>query len=240
MTYEVKGAKLVELPFLEHHLSDRSATDNVLVVGEQVGAEGIIQTVVKVGFDRILCTDIMPLEPKSELDNIISERQNVKFIQHDFVEFPEDESFQYIVCINVLEHFGMNYAEFHGFSGALSGDDYIRWNHDLRAIRKMIGLLKKNKKAKIIITVPCGQPLYSGDLNTGNKMPMLRRYDIVRINLIKQLIQESNMSIKETFYITEDFETWYETDDSISTPQFAHLQNPYSPNGLWAFTITSI
>ena len=37
--------------------------------------------------------------------------------------------------------------------------DYIRWNHDLRAIEKMIKLLSKD--GKIIITVPAGQPILS-------------------------------------------------------------------------------
>lgn len=240
MGYEVKGAKLVELPFLQNSLQDRNTTDNILVVGEQVGAEGIIQTIVEIGFDRILCTDIMPMIDDSELHKITLEHSNVTFVQQDFVEFPEEEQFQYIACINVLEHFGMNYAEFQGFSGALAGDDYIRWNHDLRGINKMIRLLKKNKEAKIIITVPCGQPIFSGDLNPNNKMPMLRRYDDVRIHLIKRMVTESNMKLEEVFYITQDFNTWYESDHLVSTQQFFHLQNPYSPNAIWAFTITHI
>jgi hypothetical protein len=238
MGYEIKGAKLVEIPFLKHHISDRSSTDNILVVGEQIGVEGVIQTIVDVGFNQVVCTDIMAMPTGCELYNITQQHANVKFIQHDFVEFPEDQTFQYIACINVLEHFGMNYAEFHGFSGGLAGDDYIRWNHDLRGIQKMITLLNKNKTAKIIITVPCGQPIFSGDLNQNNKMPMLRRYDEVRINLIKQMVSELNMQLDEVFYVSEDFTTWYETDYHVSTPQYFQLQNPYSPNAIWAFTIT--
>lgn len=240
MGYEIKGAKLVEIPFLENHISDRRPTDNILVVGEQIGTEGIIQTIVRVGFEKILCTDIMDMPDNCELHTIVQQQPNVEFIQHDFVEFPETQTFQYIACINVLEHFGMNYAQFHGFSGTLAGDDYIRWNHDLRGIHKMIKLLNKHPNAKIIITVPCGQPIFSGDLNTDNKMPMLRRYDIVRINLIKQMVSELNMKLEETFYITEDFQTWYETDSLVSTPQYAQLQNPYSPNAIWAFTLTHL
>lgn len=238
MGYEIKGAKLVEIPFLYKHISDRSLTDNILVVGEQVGAEGIIQTIVDVGFNEIICTDIMSMPSDCELHRIIQQHENVQFIQHDFVEFPEEHTFQYIVCINVLEHFGMNYAEFHGFSGVLAGDDYIRWNHDLRGIHKMIKLLNKHPKAKIIITVPCGQPIFSGDLNQTNKMPMLRRYDDVRINLIKQMVTELHMTLDEVYYVSEDFTTWYETDYHVSAQQYFQLQNPYSPNAIWAFTIT--
>lgn len=240
MGYEIKGAKLVELPFLESHISDRSATDNILVVGEQIGTEGIIQTIVQVGFNQIICTDIMDMPTDSELHKITQQEPTVQFIQHDFVEFPEDQTFQYIACINVLEHFGMNYAEFHSFSGEFAGNDYIRWNHDLRGIRKMIKLLNTNSNAKIIITVPCGQPIYSGDLNPNNKMPMLRRYDEVRINLIKQMVSELNMKLEEKFYVTEDFNTWYETDYLVSSPQYNQIQNPYSPNAIWAFTLTHL
>ena len=104
----------------------------------------------------------------------------------------------------------------------------------------MIKLLNKNPRAKIIITVPCGPPILGGDLNHSNKMPMLRRYDDTRINLIKQMISETNMQLHEKFYITEDFTTWYETDSSISTQQFFQMQNPYTPNAIWAFTISHI
>ena len=132
----------------------------------------------------------------------------------------------------------MNFAEFHGFSGALAGDDYIRWNHDLRAIQKMVTLLSDNSNAKIIITVPGGQPVLTGDINPGNKMPFLRRYDILRIKLIEEMLGSMKVNLKNTFYYSKDFVEWFESDISITDPQYFHANNPYTPNVIWAFTIS--
>jgi hypothetical protein len=129
----------------------------------------------------------------------------------------------------------MNFAEFSGFAGEYAGDDYIRWNHDLRAIEKMITLL--NKDGKIIITVPAGQPILSGDINPGNKMPFLRRYDEMRIKLIEQLINKNGMKIENTFFYSENFNDWFESDMVITTPQYSQNNNPYTPNMIWAFTL---
>jgi hypothetical protein len=129
----------------------------------------------------------------------------------------------------------MNFAEFSGFAGEYAGDDYIRWNHDLRAIEKMITVL--NKDGKIIITVPAGQPILSGDINPGNKMPFLRRYDEMRINLIMDLANKNGMEIQNTFFYSENFNDWFESDKVITTPQYSQANNPYTPNMIWAFTM---
>jgi hypothetical protein len=129
----------------------------------------------------------------------------------------------------------MNFAEFSGFAGEYAGDDYIRWNHDLRAIEKMIKVL--NKDGKIIITVPAGQPILSGDINPGNKMPFLRRYDEMRINLIMDLANKNGMEIQNTFFYSENFNDWFESDKVITTPQYSQANNPYTPNMIWAFTM---
>jgi hypothetical protein len=129
----------------------------------------------------------------------------------------------------------MNFAEFSGFAGEYAGDDYIRWNHDLRAIEKMITLL--NKDGKVIITVPAGQPILSGDINPGNKMPFLRRYDDMRIKLIEQMVNKNGMKIENTFFYSENFNDWFESDSVITTPQYSQANNPYTPNMIWAFTL---
>jgi hypothetical protein len=131
----------------------------------------------------------------------------------------------------------MNFAEFHGFSGVLAGDDYIRWNHDLRAIQKMVKLLSDNPNAKVIITVPAGQPILTGDINPGNKMPFLRRYDSVRISLIKEMLESMNLILSNTFFYSENFNDWFESDISITEPKYSQANNPYTPNMIWAFTI---
>jgi hypothetical protein len=184
MDFEIKGTKLVEIPYLERELSEQKESDKVLIVGERIATEGILQAVLKNPFTSCLCTDIMPMGPGSTLERIIDADKRVTFVQQDFILAEEETKYDYIICINVLEHFGMNFAEFSGFAGEYAGDDYIRWNHDLRAIEKMITLLSKD--GKIIITVPAGQPILSGDINPGNKMPFLRRYDEMRIKLIEK------------------------------------------------------
>lgn len=239
-TFEIKGTKLVEIPYLKNELYHQSSSDNILIVGERIATEGILQTVLQNDFNTCLCTDIMPMGCGSTLEKIIKKDNRVSFIQEDFIETNEQQQYDYIICINVLEHFGMNFAEFHGFSGALAGDDYIRWNHDLRAIQKMIALLNDNPKSKIIITVPAGSPILSGDVNiekTGNKMPMLRRYDWVRIELIKDMIKDACINIEEKYYYSADFVEWYEGDESITNLEYVHLQNPHTPNMIWAFTL---
>jgi len=239
--FVIIGTKLIEIPYLEFKLSDQSSSDNVLIVGERVATEGILQAVLKKDFNSCLCTDIMPMGVDSTLEKIIKRDSRVSFLQEDFIELDEKQEYDYIICINVLEHFGMNFQEFHGFSGALAGDDYIRWNHDLRAIQKMITLLNDNPKSKIIITVPAGPPVLSGDTtfgeNDGNKMPKLRRYDEPRINLIKDMLKESNINIEEKYYYSKDLEEWFESDYTIIQPQYLHLQNSYTPNMIWAFTL---
>ena len=235
--FEIKGTKIVELPYLEKQLVSQAKTDSILIVGEHVATEGILQTVLKRDFSECVCTDIQAIGKNSTLEKIIAEDSRVSFLQQDFVEAAEDKKYDYIICINVLEHFGMNFIESYGFSGILAGDDYIRWNHDLRAIQKMITLLSDNPNAKIIVTVPAGQPILTGDINLGNKMPLLRRYDNLRINLIKEMLDSMKVFLSDTFYYSENFEDWFQTDASITNPQYAQASNPFTPNIIWAFTI---
>lgn len=237
MDFEIKGTKLVEIPYLEKELSEQKQSDKILIVGERIATEGILQAVLKRPFKSCLCTDIMPMGIDSTLEKIIAKDNRVEFVQQDFILAEEDTKYDYIICINVLEHFGMNFAEFSGFAGEYAGDDYIRWNHDLRAIEKMIKLLNKNNNSKIIITVPAGQPILSGDINPGNKMPFLRRYDELRIKLIEQIAIKNNTKIESKFFYSENFNDWFESDISITSPQYAQANNPYSPNIIWGFTL---
>jgi hypothetical protein len=238
MEFEIKGTKLVEIPYLEEALSEQKDSDKILIVGERIATEGILQAVLKRPFLSCLCTDIMPMGKGSTLEKIIDTDKRVSFIQQDFILSEEETKYDYIICINVLEHFGMNFNEFSGFAGEYAGDDYIRWNHDLRAIEKMITMLKDSERSKIIITVPAGQPILAGDINPGNKMPFLRRYDQVRISIIEALVNKNRLKIKNTFFYSENFNDWFESDSSITSPQYISANNPYTPNMIWAFTIT--
>ena len=108
MISEIKGTKLVEIPYLDMELENQNK--NVLIVGERIGNEGIIETIFK-KTKTITCTDIMEMKSESILSEIIEKNPTVKFIQKDFLTFDESKKFDYIVCINVLEHFGMNFSK---------------------------------------------------------------------------------------------------------------------------------
>lgn len=237
MEFEIKGTKLVEIPYLEEALSEQKESDKILIVGERIATEGILQAVLKRPFLSCLCTDIMTMGEGSTLEKIIERDKRVSFLQQDFILSEEKTKYNYIICINVLEHFGMNFNEFSGFAGEYAGDDYIRWNHDLRAIEKMIKVLDKSERSKIIITVPAGQPIMAGDINPGNKMPFLRRYDQVRIGIIEDLVRKNGMEIQNTFFYSENYNDWFESDVSITSPQYYPACNPYTPNIIWAFTL---
>jgi hypothetical protein len=235
--YEIKGSKLIELTYLSDQLFSQEETSEILIVGERMGNEGVVQEVMKKNFQSILCTDIIDIEKGYALDKIINSDSRVKFQKQDFVSFSEDKKFDYILCINVLEHFGMNYYEYPGFEEVISGDDYIRWNHDLRAIKKMIALLKEGRNSKIIITVPIGQPINIGDINDSNKMPFCRRYEISRINYICEMVKSMKMNIENKYYYSPDFENWYDLDSrTMHANNYGHI-SPNSSNGIWAFTI---
>jgi len=234
MKSEIKGTKLVEIPYITQEMTE--VGKKVLIVGERIGNEGIVETVMEKTQD-ILCTDIMELQTESILANIIQETPSVKFIQGDFLAFDEDIKYDYIVCINVLEHFGMNFTKRPMFTDnkICQEDHIIKWNYDLKAIDKMVTLLAPS--GKIIITVPCGSPVLSGDCDPETTMPFLRRYDYLRIGKIKQLAENLQCKLTEDFFYSENFVEWLQASIEISHPQNAHMHNPNSPNVIWAFTI---
>lgn len=228
------GAKLVELPYLSQELTDTGK--KVLIIGERIGNEGIIETVLEKTQD-ILCTDIVDMQPDSILHDIIKETPTVSFVKGDFLAFDESVKYDYIVCINVLEHFGMNFTKIPMFTDTTVAqpDHIIKWNYDMLALAKMICLLKQT--GKIIITVPAGNPIMSGDCNPETTMPFLRRYDFFRIQKVKELLEKLQCDIKENFYYSDNFVDWMETTIEISHPQNTGRHNPFSPNVIWAFTI---
>jgi hypothetical protein len=234
MLSEIKGTKLVELPYLDTQMSNPNK--NVLIIGERIGNEGIIETIIE-KTKTITCTDIMPMKENSILSDIISTTPTVKFLQQDFLSFDESVKFDYIVCINVLEHFGMNFSKKPMFTDTtITDDDIIKWNYDLKAITKMIKLLNE-KGSRIIITVPCGNPIFSGDCDEDTTLPFLRRYDYSRIQKIKTLVTNCGCEITDAFYYSENFNDWFEPSIDISHPSNTNMHNAFSPNAMWAFTI---
>ena len=232
------GMKLVEIPYLLEELSEQNEDSNILIVGERTGSEGILGAVLERSFRSCVCTDIVSIGKDSILDKVIQNDNRVSFVEQDFVNSDNDQRYDYVICANVLEHFGMCFADTYGFSGEYVDDDYIRWNHDLRAIEKMVDLLEQHDASKIIITVPSGPPMLYGDIDySTNNLPFLRRYDIHRIKLIDSLVKSKGMKLENRFFYSKNFNDWQETDISITQPEYMGYQNPHSPNVLWAFTI---
>ena len=87
--YEIKGSKLVEIPYLELQLRDQTKNDNILIVGERSATEGILQAVMKREYKSIRCTDIMEKVPNSPLDLAIQNNNNISFNQQDFIKYDE-------------------------------------------------------------------------------------------------------------------------------------------------------
>lgn len=236
----IKGSKIAELAYMHNCLSQPINNDkDILIIGEREGREGVSMYAVDtldLDKDSITCTDISELAEDSYLSDLVNEFDNAHFIKADFTEY-EDVKFDYIVCISVLEHFGMKYGNRNMFGDDIAfdvmDDDYIRWNHDIRGLLKMCDLLKNNQ-SKAIITVPAG-----GYMNYDeNGFPFLRYYNLQRRDLIHKMISEYGYNIyNEKFYISQDFQNWEETNISVMDMQRWGQLNPHSPNALWCFEI---
>ena len=68
-------------------------------------------------------------------------------------------------------------------------------------------------------------------------MPFLRRYDEMRIKVIEGIALKNNMNIENTFFYSENFDDWFESDISITSPKYSQANNPFTPNMIWAFTL---
>ena len=223
----VNGCKIIEIPFLFYSLKCIDK-DNVLVIGERSGEEGIIWSVLQKTNEtnNIQLIDLSDVAENSIVQEVLNKRSNVKFKQTDFLDIPDEEKYDYIVCINVLEHFGMCWN---------TESPIIDWNKDLEAIKKMMSLFNK----RIIITVPAGPPIFYGDC-LENGLPFLRRYDKQRIELIHKIVKEHNCQIvNESFFYSETLNNdWkkIENGSEAFTDGFGQYQK-HTPNCLWIFCI---
>lgn len=211
---------MIELPFLKQYLVD----GDTLVVGERNGAEGVISTVLDgVGKDKIIdATDINPIEENSIVGDLVEDRK-IGFKQCNFLDFPTIQKYENVVCINVLEHFGMCWDD---------DSDEMHWDWDIKGIRKMMALTKN----QIIITVPAGPPIFFGDtLKSGR--PFLRRYDLPRMEIIRNLLSKYGFNLKkDALFFSPDLVRWQEMDFSILNHRFANAFLD-SPNLIWGLVI---
>jgi hypothetical protein len=225
----LRGTKLVEVPYFINQLKDDINKD-ILIIGEcKGGEEGVSESIFECGFKNVTTTDILDSLPNSWL------RKNTdwKHIKTDFIKFDEKLKYDYIISISVFEHFGM-FWEGKAYDIDSKLEDLILWNHDINGILKACKLLK-DINSKLIITLPIGP--YMNYQESG--YPFLRYYDKQRQDLIKRKLSENNYFISnESFFISENFIDWYETDSNInSTENYNKYCNSYTPNIIWGLTI---
>jgi len=230
-----KGTKIIENQYLEDVIKSFEGNGlDILIIGECEGEENVVQTVLKYNKHKeIQCVDILPLQPNSSLEKIVKSDPTVKFTQTDFVKNQLDKKYDVIVCISVLEHFGMRWNGEKMFDKLDSGDDDILWNYDLVGLLKM-GELLKDKNSKAIITLPVGP--YMNYLDNG--LPFLRYYDIKRINIFEEICSNNKLSINdEAFYLTSNFQDFEKVPKDISNPKYSMHINNHTPNCIWAFSL---
>tara|TARA_B100000131_G_scaffold208441_1_gene200505 strand:+ start:217 stop:903 length:687 start_codon:yes stop_codon:yes gene_type:complete len=225
-----KGTKKVEIPYFLNRLSD-DKDKSILIAGECGGFDKISESLYDRDFKNVTTTDIRPIQTDSWLDNNAKEWNHIKV---DYIELDEKNKFDYIIAISTFEHFGLFWENTNMFdSGA---DDMLRWNHDLRAIEKSCRLLKDDD-SKIFVTLPIGNYMNYDDRG----FPIVRYYNIDRRNLILDSLSKENCVIEEeTFYHSQNFEEWYESDVELMTPKYNHIHNLFTPNSIWGFTIKRI
>jgi len=224
----LKGTKIVEVPYFLNQISD--VDKEILVIGEcKGGTEGVSESILGLGCKNVTTTDILDSLPNSWL----KQNTNWSHVRTDFIKFDETKKFDYIISISVFEHFGMFWeGKAYGIDSKL--EDIILWNHDIQGILKACRLLK-DKNSKLIITLPIGP--YMNYQESG--YPFLRYYDSQRQNLIKTKIKEEGYILDdEKFFISTDFNEWYETDSNINSEQnYRQYCNSYTPNMIWGLTL---
>ena len=227
MTIELRGTKIVEVPYFASHLEN--IINSILVVGERHGSEGIGNTIHEMGYKNVVTTDIS--------DRLLNSWLNVnthwEHITSDFVMFDETRKFDRIVAVSVFEHFGLWFEGNRMVVDGIEAKDVCRWNHDILGIKKACNLLK-NESSKLIITLPAG-PFMNYEENGA---PWLRYYDWRRQNLIRNELNLLGYYISnETFFYSSDFVDWKEVGREINDPKNYPMHNPYSPNVIWGLTI---
>jgi hypothetical protein len=224
----LKGTKIVEVPYFLNQISD--VDKEILVIGEcKGGTEGVSESILGLGCKNVTTTDILDSLPNSWL----KQNTNWSHVRTDFIKFDETKKFDYIISISVFEHFGM-FWEGKAYDIDSKLEDIILWNHDIQGILKACRLLK-DKNSKLIITLPIGP--YMNYQESG--YPFLRYYDSQRQNLIKTKIKEEGYILDdEKFFISTDFNEWYETDSNINSEQnYRQYCNSYTPNMIWGLTL---
>lgn len=222
------GTKVVEVPYFTSQILD--IDKDLLIVGEcKGGTEGVSESILELGCKNVTTTDILDSLP----DSWLKQNTNWAHVKTDFIKFDESKKFDYIISISVFEHFGM-FWEGKAYESDSNLEDMILWNHDIQGILKACRLLK-DKKSKLIITLPVG-PFMN---YTDSGYPFLRYYDLQRQTLIKNITYNSGFIVdNEKFYLSTDFEKWSEVSSNINTAEhYRQYCSNYTPNIIWGLTL---
>jgi len=152
-----RGWKLMELPLLEKSLKDKKGT--VLIVGERGSGDGVLATVLEnEGISKpVHCIDIQPMgdDAKTAFGAKKIKEGKIKFFHDDLVVWETKEIYDYIVCMNVLEHFGFDQS-----------GDYTKPNYDFNGIAKMFSMCRKN----LILSIPHNPFLIGEEIEVGGQI----------------------------------------------------------------------
>ena len=158
-----RGWKIIELNYLHILLSSHDSGD-ILIVGERGSEDGVLATVLhnKSISRPVHCIDIQPLGdiPANEhLHLDFGQRKikegEMKFFHSDIVTWDSPKNYDFIACINVLEHFGFD-----------NNGDYIKENYDFQGFEKMLSICNKSA----IFTMPYDPFSISDDIQVGGRI----------------------------------------------------------------------
>tara|TARA_R110002074_G_C12341387_1_gene648820 strand:+ start:123 stop:809 length:687 start_codon:yes stop_codon:yes gene_type:complete len=223
------GTKLVEVPYFLNQIKDDDISKDILIVGEcKGGEEGISESIHELGCKNVTTTDILESLPGSWI------RTNTEWnhVKSDFIKFDETNKYDFIISISVFEHFGLFWeGKAHDTNSDI--EDMVLWNHDIQGILKSCRLLK-NSDSKVIITLPVGG--YMNYHESG--YPMLRYYDIQRMEIIGKKLEENGYKFTEKFYYSPDFNSWYDVPGREDLKQIMYTRcMHHTPNIIWGLTI---
>jgi|TARA_R110002074_G_scaffold12085_3_gene44615 hypothetical protein len=174
-----RGCKLVELPMLSHFLGEEEA--DLLIIGERGSEDGVLATAL--AHDNISkpvhCIDIQNMDD----DLVLYGKQKVregemKFFHEDLFKWEPPKLYDYVACINVLEHFGFE-----------DGGKCLIKDYDFDGLRKMLSIC--NKKA--IFTIPY-DPFLIGEYEVNGG----QRYSPSRVATLNTIARNAGFYCSDT------------------------------------------
>ena len=199
-----RGWKLIELPLLERPLKNKKGTS--LIVGERGGEDGILATVLEnEGISKpVHCIDIQPIgdDPEKTFGAEKIKEGKIKFFQDDLITWEPEEIYDYVVCINVLEHFGFDQS-----------GNYTKPNYDFKGFEKMLSMCRKN----LLLSIPY-DPFLIGEKIKINE----QHYGDDRISTLETIARKAGFWTEEKIRLI-NVDSAFRTLDQINISDLAYL-----------------